>query len=397
MYFYKEVRKREVALTSQLAKWCMDDYNCFIQKYLLGDDYFDCLIYRSQIYIDDNKRPCLENRAVINTENLIEKRLFIFVKTEGSFLFDDEKIDSNLNGKDLISKIKEGEKKALQSWFIWVIPKNFCPYKNELKNYVDSCNTETTHAKIVFWEDLLDEYGKSRKNCAAEKEIKLVYKMLNQRAPSIKDYYPAEIQLDEILITSNDFNTAYCEEYRDINTQALIELNMNSDEDNLDSSVETILNKRADEIKKAENVLLVLDDDREGKALKESIIKYFKKNFPSIVMKAQLECITFPKYFIEPNNTFPDGIVVESFRELEEKLEEWNEDSPENQKDDYPDGVDLKEIQELKRCIEYLQGDSYSKSFIVKREIKTLEEMGKYAEYYLYHVCDDHEHREIVK
>lgn len=85
MYFYKEVRKREVALTSQLAKWCMDDYNCFIQKYLLGDDYFDCLIYRSQIYIDDNKRPCLENRAVINTENLIEKRLFIFVKTEGSF------------------------------------------------------------------------------------------------------------------------------------------------------------------------------------------------------------------------------------------------------------------------------------------------------------------------
>lgn len=221
--------------------------------------------------------------------------------------------------------------------------------------------------------------------------------MLNQRAPSIKDYYPAEIQLDEILITSNDFNTAYCEEYRDINTQALIELNMNSDEDNLDSSVETILNKRADEIKKAENVLLVLDDDREGKALKESIIKYFKKNFPSIVMKAQLECITFPKYFIEPNNTFPDGIVVESFRELEEKLEEWNEDSPENQKDDYPDGVDLKEIQELKRCIEYSQGDSYSKSFIVKREIKTLEEMGKYAEYYLYHVCDDHEHREIVK
>lgn len=85
MYFYKEVRKREVALTSQLAKWCMDDYNCFIQKYLLGDDYFDCLIYRSQIYIDDNKRPCLENRAVINTENLIEKRLFIFVKLKVHF------------------------------------------------------------------------------------------------------------------------------------------------------------------------------------------------------------------------------------------------------------------------------------------------------------------------
>ncbi len=199
------------------------------------------------------------------------------------------------------------------------------------------------------------------------------------------------------MITSNDFNTVYCEEYRDINTQAVLELNMNSDEDNLDSSVETILNKRADEIKKAENVLLVLDDDREGKALKESIIKYFKKNFPSIVMKAQLECITIPKYCIEPNNTVPDGIVVRAFQELEEKLEEWNEDSPENQKDDYPDGVDLKEIQELKSCIEYSQGDSCSKSFIVKREIKTLEEMGKYAEYYLYHVCDDHEHREIVK
>lgn len=359
MYFYKELKKREYALTKQLADWCMDDYNCFIQKFLLGDDYFESSVYLDNTE-DEYKRPLIRNYSYIETDHA-KRHLFTFAKVEDSFLFDDEKTEAKINGNDVIIKIHE---KNCMNWFVWIIPAN-CYYKDELQKYVDSSNTENIRTKIIFWEDLLDEYAKSRKNCAAEKEVKLTYKLLSQEVSSIKDYYPAEDEIKEILITANDFNSSYCKQNRCPDKQAILELTFKGDEPDLDSSVADKINKRIDEITKAEKILLVLDDDNEGNALKDSIIKYFRSEHPEIITEQRLECISFPKYFIEPNE-ISDGEYVDSIEGLEKVFAEWNTNSS-------------------------------GKIFTVKKGITSLEEMGSYAEVYLNAVINYQKHRKIIK
>lgn len=367
MYFYKEIRKKEELLSEQLSEWCMDDYNCFIQKYLLGDDYFDCSVdldHTTGLY----KRPFIRNYSYIETDHA-KKHLWIFIKTEDSFLFDDEKIELKSKGKDIISQYCNVDnlssyEESLRNWFVWIIPAA-SSYKDELQEYIDSCNSETIHTKIVYWEDLLDEYAKSRKNCAAEKEIKLTYKLLSQTVHSIKDYYPAEENMQELLITANDFNSSCCKRNRWPQKQSILELTLNPVESDLDSSVSNKLNNRKEEIKKSKKILLIVDDDREGKAIKDSIIKYFRNEHPEVIKEQRLECITFPKYFIEPNE-ISDGDDVNSIEELEKVIEEWNE-------------------------------DTLGKSFTVKKGISSLEEMGGYSQFYLDAVINYQKHRKVVE
>ena len=252
-----------------------------------------------------------------------------------------------------------------QNWFVWLVPNN-SSYKNELQKYTDSYNgTENVYAKIIFWEDLLDEYAKSRKNCAAEKETKLTYKLLSQTVRSIKDFYPAESQMNELLITANSFNLSCCLHNRIPDTQAVLELEMNPVEENLDSAVESRLNKHLEEIKKAGKILLVLDDDVEGKALKDSVIKYFRKNHPSMIEEKRIETVTFPKYFIEP---YLFSSNADTIQEVEKILEAWNENSFED----------------------------YSESLKIKKGISTFEEMGDEADYYIDEVLDFKKHRLCV-
>lgn len=361
MYFYKEIRKKEEALAEQLSEWCKDDYNCFIQKYLLGNDYFESSVYLNHTSKKDYHRPFVRACSYAETD-LSSRHLFIFPKAEDSFLFEDEKVESKEHETDIISKLREGK----QNWFVWLVPNN-CSYKNELQRYADSYNgTENIHAKIVFWEDLLDEYAKIRKNYAAEKETRLTYKLLSQAVRSIKDFYPAESQMNELLITANSFNLSCCLHNRFPDKQAVLELELNPVEENLDDAVENKLNKRIEEIKNAGKILLVLDDDCEGKALKDSVIKYFRKNHPSMIEEKRIETVTFPKYFIEP---YLDSSTADTIQEVEKVLEEWDEDSFED----------------------------YSESLKIKKGISIFEEMGDFVEYYFDDVLNRYKNRKIVE
>ena len=113
----------------------------------------------------------------------------------------------------------------------------------------------------MYWEELLEEYAKSRKNCAEEKEIKLTYKLLTQTIHSIKDYYPAEENMQELLITANDYNSSCCKRNRWTQKQSILELRLNSVEADLDNSVSSKLNNQREKIKKSEKILLVVDDE----------------------------------------------------------------------------------------------------------------------------------------
>lgn len=171
--------------------------------------------------------------------------------------------------------------------------------------------------------------------------------------------------MQELLITANDYNSSYCKRNRWPQKQSILELRLNSVEADLDNSVSSKLNNQKEEIKKAEKILLIMDDDREGKAIKNSIIKYFRKEHPEVIKEQRLECITFPQYFIEPNEISHDH-EVNSIEELEKAIKEWNEDTSE-------------------------------KSFTVKKGISSLEDMGDYSQFYLDAVINYQKHRKPIE
>ena len=327
MYFYNNVRKSEIELAYKLKDWSLDDYNSFVQEYLLKEDFFENDSVELMYTEDEYKRPYIQI-----TEYFSKKCLNIFVKTSNSFLFDDEIVNPETPEEDIIESLsnKKGE-----NWFAWIVPKNF-PVET-LKRYIELKESNNVHAKIAFWEDLLDKFTLSRKKSAVEKEVKQTSKMLAQSRVFFKSFYSANDDSKVLIITANKFNTfntldaftKYPNDKTEIKRKKfpLLNLELNSVEPDLDATISAKLNEQKNELSKAEKILLMIDDDREGKAVKYSIIKYFKNNHPLIFNEKKVECISFPEYVICGDEYDSFGIVANSIQSLSKSLEEWSKNS----------------------------------------------------------------------
>lgn len=100
MYFYNNVRKSEIELADKLKDWSLDDYNSFIQEYLLKEDFFENDSVELMYTEDEYKRPYIRI-----TEYFSKKWLNIFVKTSNSFLFDDEIVNPKTPEEDIIESL----------------------------------------------------------------------------------------------------------------------------------------------------------------------------------------------------------------------------------------------------------------------------------------------------
>ena len=337
-----------------------------IAKLLAGENtfqsYLDVSIGKTT---DEYERPFVILHDLVDVS--ITKHTVVFVKLTDSVVFDDETISSLNNETDIVhSLLVKGKKKYFNAdtIFTWLVVNNFQGI-NELKLYVENLSSEGINARIITWEDLFDNHAKFKSELKCEVYPDFIPdQIFNKSVHFFMNYYCSIEKNKELIIIYYYSNVYTCDLLRDKNNQSLLDLQIINTK-NLDETVRNSLDKKIDEVTKAEKILLVVDDDKEGKALKDSIIKYFKNEFPEIIAEQRLECITFPEYFVEPNE-ISDGDEANSIQELEKIFNEWNED---------------------------LSG----KSFTVKKGISSLEDMGYYSEFYLDAVINYQKHRKIIE
>ena len=364
--FYKELKKYEEETCCYLEEQIKKDCQKCIAKLLAGENtfqsYLDVSIGKTT---DEYERPFVILHDLVDVS--ITKHTVVFVKLTDSVVFDDETISSLNNETDIVhSLLVKGKKKYFNAdtIFTWLVVNNFQGI-NELKLYVENLSSEGINARIITWEDLFDNHAKFKSELKCEVYPDFIPDQnFNKSVHFFMNYYCSIEKNKELIITNYYSNVYTCNLLRDKNNQSLLDLQIINTK-NLDETVRNSLDKKIDEVTKAEKILLVVDDDKEGKALKDSIIKYFKNEFPEIIAEQRLECITFPEYFVEPNE-ISDGDEANSIQELEKIFNEWNED---------------------------LSG----KSFTVKKGISSLEDMGYYSEFYLDAVINYQKHRKIIE
>ena len=88
----------------------------------------------------------------------------------------------------------------------------------------------------------------------------------NKSVHFFMNYYCSIEKNKELIITNYYSNVYTCNLLRDKNNQSLLDLQIINTK-NLDETVRNSLDKKIDEVTKAEKILLVVDDDKEGKII----------------------------------------------------------------------------------------------------------------------------------